>query len=185
MLVPSLATHETTNPLLPATPDLVWGAIVFVVLFVFFIVIVYPRFTTMLDERRAAIEGNIDKASQLQREAEQALATYTAQLAEARTEAAQIRDQAGQDGGKILAELKQQAQTEAARIVSNAQAQIEAERQQALVSLRQEVGALALDLASGVIGESLSDDRTAAAVVDRFLAELDAEQLDAEQKAKS
>ena len=66
------------------------------------------------------------------------------------------------------------ATTEAARVTASAQAQIEAERQSALVSLRSEVGTLAIDLASGVIGESLTDDRKAQNVVDRFLADLEA-----------
>ena len=51
--------------------------------------------------------------------------------------------------------------------------QIEAERQAALVSLRSEVGSLAIDLASGVMGESLADDKKATALVDRFLADLE------------
>ena len=59
---------------------------------------------------------------------------------------------------KIVAEAKDAAPAEAARITATAHAQIEAERQTALVSLRSEVGTLALDLAGGVIGESLSDD---------------------------
>ena len=42
------------------------------------------------------------------------------------------------------------------------------------MSLRAEVGTLALDLASGVIGETLNDDAKATAVVDRFLADLEA-----------
>ena len=68
---------------------------------------------------------------------------------------------------------KETAQAEAARVTANAHAQIEAERQSALVSLRSEVGTLALDLAGGVIGESLSEDTRAQSVVDRFLAELE------------
>ncbi len=44
------------------------------------------------------------------------------------------------------------------------------------MSLRSEVGTLALDLAGGVIGETLTDDQKAQAVVDRFLAELETEQ---------
>jgi F-type H+-transporting ATPase subunit b len=99
---------------------------------------------------------------------------------DARAEAARIREQARADGQAILAELKEQAQAESARIVANAQTQIEAERSAALVSLRSEVGSLALDLASGVIGETLSDDKKAAAVVDRFLAD-----LEADEKAKA
>jgi len=43
-----------------------------------------------------------------------------------------------------------------------------------VVSLRKEVGSLAIDLASGVVGESLSDDKKASALVDRFLADLEA-----------
>jgi F-type H+-transporting ATPase subunit b len=58
--------------------------------------------------------------------------------------------------------------------VANAQVQIEAERQAALVSLRAEVGTLALSLASNIIGETLSDDKRANAVVDRFLVDLEA-----------
>jgi F-type H+-transporting ATPase subunit a len=60
------------------------------------------------------------------------------------------------------------------RIAASAKTQIEAERQAAVVSLRSEVGTLAIDLSSGVIGESLTDDAKAAAIVDRFLADLEA-----------
>ena len=91
-----------------------------------------------------------------------------------RAEAGRIRETAREDGRKIVAEAKDQATSEAARVTATAQAQIEAERQSALVSLRSEVGTLAIDLASGVIGESLSDDRKAQNVVDRFLADLEA-----------
>ena len=42
------------------------------------------------------------------------------------------------------------------------------------MSLRSEVGSLAIDLAGGVVGETLSDDARATAVVDRFLADLEA-----------
>ena len=66
------------------------------------------------------------------------------------------------------------ATVEAARIAQNAQTQIEAERQSAVVTLRKEVGSLAIDLASGVVGEQLSDDAKASAMVDRFLADLEA-----------
>ena len=58
--------------------------------------------------------------------------------------------------------------------MTSAQTQIEAERQSAMVSLRTEVGGIALDLAGNVIGESLSDDQKAQLVVDRFLADLEA-----------
>ena len=162
------------SPLIPALYDIVWSAVCFVVILAVFWKVVLPRMQALLDARSAAIEGNIAKADEAQRKAEAALEEYTAQLADARKEAGEIRDAARDDGKKIVAEAKDAASAEAARLTSSAHAQIEAERQSALVSLRSEVGTLALDLAGGVIGETLSDDAKAQAVVDRFLAELEA-----------
>ena len=172
--------HEATpNPVLPATYDIVWSAVCFIIILVFFWRYVLPRMQKLLDERAEAIEGNIAKADEAQRKAEAALEEYTAQLADARAEAGRIRETAREDGKKIVAEAKDQAVSEAARVTASAQAQIEAERQSALVSLRSEVGTIAIDLASGVIGESLSDDQRAKAVVDRFLADLEASEATA------
>ena len=168
------------NPLLPADYDIIYSAIIFVALLIVVAVFVLPRLNKALDARAEAIEGGLKKAEEAQAAAAAARDEYTAQLAEARAEAARIREQARTDGQAILAELKEQAQAEAARIAANAQAQIEAERAAALVSLRAEVGTLALDLASGVIGESLSDDKKSQALVDRFLAD-----LEADEKAKA
>lgn len=162
------------NPLIPAWYDIIWSSVCFIVILVLFWLYALPRMKKLLDERSAAIEGNIAKADEAQRKAEAALEEYTAQLADARREAGEIRDAAREDGKKIIAEAKDTASAEAARLTSAAHAQIDAERQSALVSLRSEVGTLALDLAGGVIGESLSDDAKAQAVVDRFLADLEA-----------
>lgn len=163
---------ETRNPLIPEPADLIWATLCFVVILIFFWKLALPRMQKMLDARAEAIEGNMAKADEAQHKAEALLEEYTAQLADARSEAAQIREQAREEGKQIVAEHKEQASAEAARITASAQSHIEAERQAALVSLRTEVGSLALDLASGVIGESLNDDSKATGIVDRFLAEL-------------
>ncbi|WP_166870487.1 F0F1 ATP synthase subunit B [Salinibacterium sp. ZJ450] len=171
------AAEATHNPLLPADYDIIWSLIPFALILFLFWKVVLPRMQKTLDARAEAIEGGMKLAETAQAEAAAALDEYNKQLAEARAEAVKIRDQARADGTKILNDLKVQASAEAARITANAQAQIEAERQSALVSLRSEVGTLAIDLASGVIGESLSDDKKASALVDRFLAELEAEEV--------
>ncbi len=173
------AAGETVNPFIPAVYDLFWSAVCFAIILIAFWVKFLPRIKKLLDERAEAIEGNIAKADQAQHKAEALLEEYTAQLADARSEGAKIREQARTDGQKILAELKEQATNEAARVTSNAQAQIEAERQAAVVSLRGEVGSLAIDLASGVVGEVLTDDKRAQAIVDRFLADLEASEAKA------
>lgn len=168
---------ESHNPLLPAPYDILWSFVCFVIILFVFWKVALPKMKDLLDKRSAAIEGNIAKADEAQRKAEAALEEYTAQLAEARKEAGEIREAAREDGKKIIAEAREIASAEAARLIATAHTQIEAERQSALVSLRSEVGTLALDLASGVIGESLSDDAKAKRVVDRFLAELETEKV--------
>lgn len=177
------AAEEQHNLLIPSIPDLVWSTICFLIVLAVFFWKILPNFKKMLDERSAAIEGNIEKADEAQRLAEAALEEYTAQLAEARAEAGSIREQARADGQRILADLKEQATAEAARVTAHAKTQIEAERQAAVVSLRQDVGSLALELASGVIGETLTDDAKANAIVDRFLADLEASETTTTSKA--
>lgn len=171
---------ETKNPLIPEVYDIIWSIVPFVIILVLFWKIVLPAMRKTLDARAELIEGGIKKAENAQAEADAALEEYKKQLAEARAEAARIREQARIDGTAIITELKEQATIEAARVTASAKAQIEAERQSAIISLRSEVGTLAIDLASGVIGETLNDDKKAAAVVDRFLAE-----LEASEKAKA
>jgi len=169
------AEGEASNPLLPAIYDIVWSIIPFALVLLLFWRVVLPRLQKTLDERSEAIEGGIAQAESAQAEAKEALEKYNALLADARTEAASIRDQARAEGTQILQEMKTSAQAEADRIAENAQAQIEAERHQAVLSLRKEVGNLALDLASAVVQERLSEDAKAASVVDKLLADLDKE----------
>ncbi len=169
------AENQPPSPLFPQPYDIIWSAVAFVIILAVVWKYALPRLGAMLDERSALIEGNIEKAAEAKAEADAALEEYRAQLADARGEAGKIREQARADGTKILLELKEQAQAEANRITASAQATIEAERQSALVSLRNEVGSLALSLASGVIGESLTDDKRAASIVDRFLADLESD----------
>jgi len=169
---PEATTETDPSILIPAIPDLVWGTIAFALILGFMLFRFVPKINGALDARSDAIAGGIKRAEEAQAEAKAALEKYNAQLAEARGEAGRIKDEARDDAKNIRAELLEQAQAEAARIVANGQAQIEAERSAALVSLRSEVGTLALDLASGVIGESLTDDKKATGIVDRFLADL-------------
>jgi len=109
----------------------------------------------------------------MQAEAKAALDQYRAQLAEARTEAAQIRDQARAEGQQILEELRAQAQEESARIVARGEEQLAASRQQVINELRGQIGTLAVDLAGRVVGESLADDARQRGTVDRFLDQLE------------
>ena len=168
-----LAASSSTNPLIPSATELILGLIGFVVIFGAFYKVLLPRLQQTLTERTEAIEGGLERAEEAQAEARQLLEQYQAQLADARHEAARLREEAREQGAQIIAEMREQAQAEARRITESAQAQIEAERQQALTSLRTEVGTLATELASRIVGESLTDEARQSRMVDRFLDELE------------
>lgn len=169
-----LAAEGAERPvLIPAYYDLIWSAVIFVILFVLFWRFVLPTYLRVLDERTAQIQGGIEKAEAAQAEADAKRKEYGDQLAEAREEAGRIREQARGEGAAIIAEMRERAQSEAGRVTEQAQRQLEAERQQAVAQLRGEVGRLAVDLAGRVVGESLTDEERQKRVVDRFLAGLD------------
>lgn len=169
----ALLAVEEPSPLFPEPAEIVVGVIAFVLLFLFLKAKVFPIFEKTYANRTEAIEGGIARAEQAQREAEAALADYRGQLAGARQEAAGIRDEARAQAESIRTELREQAEAESARILAAAEAQLRVERQQTLTSLRQEVGGLAVQLASRIVGESLEDEARRRNTVDRFLADLE------------
>jgi F-type H+-transporting ATPase subunit b len=169
----NILAAESSNPLLPPVGEIVVGTITFAILAAVMIKFVVPRFEQIFVARREAIEGGIERAEAMQAEAKAALEQYRAQLADARGEAAQIRDAARAEGQQILEELRTQAQEESARIVARGEEQLAAQRQQIVHELRGQIGTLAVDLAGRVVGESLADDARRSGTVDRFLTELD------------
>jgi F-type H+-transporting ATPase subunit b len=169
----TLADSLTTTPIWPTSSELVLGIICFVVVFGVLGKMLLPRISKTLAEREEAIEGGINRAEQAQAEAAALREQYKAQLAEANRDANRQREAAREEGAQIIAEMREQAQAESRRIVEAAQAQIAAERQQALASLRIEVGSLATELASRIVGESLADTARQGRMVDRFLVELE------------
>ncbi len=167
---------EGIDLFLPAPQEIVWSLIFLVIFVVAFMMFIYPRFTAVLDERSEKIEGGIRKAEKAKAEAAELKAQQEAQIAEARQEAAAIREKARQDGVAIVEAAKQRAEAESERILTAGRQQLEAERISASAQLRGEVGTLASDLASKIVGESLSDDERSRRVIDRFLDDLESVQ---------
>ena len=170
-----LADASTSNPLIPTWSEFIIGIICFVLVFGVLGKILMPRIMKTLEEREDAIQGGINRADEAQAEAQAVLQQYRAQLDDAKHEAARMREEAREAGAQIIAEMRERAEADARRITESAQSQIEADRQQALTSLRAEVGTLATELASRIVGESLTDTARQGRMVDRFLADLEAQ----------
>lgn len=168
-----LAAEGKENPLIPPWPELVIGLIAFVIVFGFLAKKLLPNINKVLDERREAIEGGMEKAEAAQTEAQSVLEQYKAQLAEARHEAARLRQEATEQGTALIQEMRAEGQRQREEIIAAGHAQIEADRKAAAHSLRQDVGKLATDLVSKLVGESLEDHARQSRTIDRFLGELE------------
>ena len=167
------AEGEEHSPLMPIWVEVILSLVVFGLLVLAFKKFVVPNFESTFAERTEAIEGGLSAAADKQAEADAKLAELEKQLADARHEAARIREEAREQGAQIIAQHREQAQAEAERITTNAQAQLEVERAQALSQLKNEVGTIATTLAGRIVGESLDDDDRQKRSVERFIAELE------------
>jgi F-type H+-transporting ATPase subunit b len=149
--------------------------IAFAIMFFLLARYIVPPINRAMTRRQDAIRQQFADLDQARDDAKSAENEFRAQIADARREAARIREEAREQGAAIVAEMREQAQAEANRIVEHAHAQLEADRQQAVTSLRSEVGTLATELASRIVGEALDDQARQSRVVDRFLADLEAQ----------
>jgi F-type H+-transporting ATPase subunit b len=162
------------NPVLPIPEEIVIGAVAFAVLCYILMKYVFPAMEKTFAARVEAIEGGIRRAEEAQRAANQLLEQYRQQLAEARTEAARIREEARADAAGIREEATTQAREESERIIAAGREALAAEREKILREVRREIGGVAVELASRIVGESLADEARQRGTVERFLQEIGA-----------
>ncbi|GAB2991628.1 F0F1 ATP synthase subunit B [Nocardioides montaniterrae] len=147
--------------------------IAFVIMFAIIAKFIIPPINRAMVARQEAIRQQFADLDAAKAEASSAKDEFESQIAEARKEAARIREESREQGAAIIAEMREQAQAESARIVEHGKTQIEAERQAAIASLRAEAGGLATGLAGKIVGEGLEDEARQSRVVERFLSELE------------
>ncbi|MER7007450.1 F0F1 ATP synthase subunit B [Dactylosporangium sp. NPDC000555] len=156
----------------PHVPEIIVGTIAFALLCFVLMKFVFPRMEETFRARVEAIEGGIKRAEEAQAEANQLLERYKEQLAEARTEAARIRDEARADATGIREDILAKAREESDRIIAAGRDALQTERQTIVRQLRTEIGSLAVDLAGRIVGESLEEEARRRGTVERFLQEI-------------
>ena len=164
--------EEEHNPIIPIWQEIVVGLIAFGILCFVLMKFVFPRMEETFRARVDAIEGGIKRAEEAQAEANRLLEQYKQQLAEARTEAASIRDEARADATGIREDILAKAREESDRIIAAGREALQTERQTIVRQLRAEIGSLAVDLAGRIVGESLEEEARRRGTVERFLNEI-------------
>lgn len=173
--LPALIAAEggsSHNPLIPETNELIWGAVCFTVLLILVAKFIFPTINKTFADRSLNIEGKLDQAERERQEAQELLKQYQAKLDAAHDEVRRMLDQARTNADRLEAELRIKAEDQARRIVERAQETIAVERDRAMQELRSEVGTLAVDLASRVVGDSLDRERQLR-LIDQYMTQLE------------
>ncbi|MFV0523114.1 MAG: F0F1 ATP synthase subunit B [Acidimicrobiales bacterium] len=159
---------EVVNPILPTTPELVWGIIAFALLFLLVSFVFLPAAKRVMNDRAASIRADLDAADAARSQAAHASAEVDDQLASARAEAAQILDQARTEGEAERERLISRAEREVTAMREIAESEVRRERDEAMAAVRPQVADLALSAASRVLDRPV-DAAAAAPIVGRFL----------------
>jgi F-type H+-transporting ATPase subunit b len=135
---------------------------------------VRPPVREIIRKQQETIHKQVEASRSAHERLRAAELKYQEALAEARTEAAKIRDAARADGQRIVEEMRAQAEREIERIRQRGQDDLATQRQQVVRELRARIGELTVTSATELVTTHLSDDARRASTVDRFLDELDA-----------
>ena len=162
------------NPIVPKGDELVIGTIAFLIIFTIFWKKLLPSIKKTLDERTDAIEGGMQRAEEAQAAAAALQEEYQRNLTQARHEAASITQHAREQGAEIVAQMRAEGTEQRDNLVASGRAQLDADAAATRAALKGDLGTLAIQLASKIVGESLEDEARQRGTVDRFLAELEA-----------
>ena len=145
-----------------------WLAVIFLLLYLLMARVGLPRVAAMIDARKARIEGDLERATQMKAEAEAVMAAYERSLADARAQAQATLKEAMDRFAAEAAERQRKAAEALAVVTSAAEKRIAEAKTQALSGLR----AVAIDVARTATRKLVGvdvDEGSAAAAVDRVM----------------
>lgn len=158
--------------LMPAAGLLFWMTVVFLIVFFILKKFGFPAIIGMVVARKVFIDDSLKKAHEaneklanIQKEGESILQQAREQQAIILKEAAETRD-------AIVEKAQDKAREEGARLLSEAKAQIETEKQNAIRDIRQQVAELSVQVAEKVLKQKLSSDKEQMDMINRLLDEV-------------
>jgi F-type H+-transporting ATPase subunit b len=157
--------------ILPATEELIWGAICFAAVAFLLSRYAFPKLRETVQARENTIQNALEETEKSKNEAQKLLEDYKKQLAEARSEANRVIEDSRRQGEEVRKEVIARAEKEAEGVVERAREQIEAERDRTVQELQGTIAELSIDLAEKVVGRSL-DGQAQRDMVDAYIKEV-------------
>lgn len=158
---PALAFAEEKSGLdviLPDMNEFIPMLIAFIILVIILAKFGWPIFDGIVKRRDESIKDALKKSEDARIESERLLEEYRKQLADAKSQAAQIIADAKKTGESVQAEIENKARMEADNMIEKAKAAIDSERKAAISDLQGTAADLSISVVARLVGEDLSDD---------------------------
>lgn len=146
-----------------------WSVIVFIILFILLKKFAWSPILGAVKGREESINKALDAAEDARKEVQNLKADNEKLLQEARVERDAMLKEAREIKDKLIAEAKETAQTQADKIIRQAQVVIEGEKQAAVTELKQQVASLSVEIAEKIVKERLADHDKQLKLVDTML----------------
>jgi F-type H+-transporting ATPase subunit b len=163
--------QEAPSLILPETNEIIWGGLAFVVLLVLMWKFALPPVRNMMKQREDRIRDDLERAERARTEAEEELANYRRQVADARNEASRILDEARQSADEVKRQVQAQAEADAGEIRNRAQEDIRLATDRAQADLQHRVAELSIELAEKIVERNLDRD-TQLALVESYIGQV-------------
>lgn len=148
-----------------------WQIIIFVLLLLLLRKFAWGPILGAVNDREEGIKKALDSAEKAKLEMQNLQADNEKLLQEARAEREMMMKEAREIKAKMIADAKEDAKTEADKMVAQAQAAIESEKKSAIAELKQQVASLSLEIAEKVVKHELSDKDKQLKLVEEMLGE--------------
>lgn len=146
--------------------------LVFVIVFLILWKFGFPAIVKMIDERKAYIDENLCKAKEANDKLQNIQKEGEAMLQEARDKQAAIMREAASTRDAIVEKAQAKANDEGARILAEAKAEIDSQKQAAIRDIRTQVAELSVQIAEKILREKLAASDKQNALIDKLLDEV-------------
>ena len=149
-----------------------WTTLIFVVFFILLAKFAWKPILGAVKSREESINNALASAEAARREMQNLTADNERILQEARIERDTLLKEARDMRDKMVADSKQEAQVQGERIIEQAKAAIEAEKNAAMAELKSQVSSLSLEIAEKLLKEELSNKDAQTKLVERMLGDV-------------
>lgn len=154
------------------TPDFglfFWMAVVFILVLAILWKWGFPSIVNMVNSRKEFIDDSLRKAHEANERLANIQKEGEAMLQNAREKQAQILKAAADTRDAIVVKAQEKATNEGSRLLNEAKAEIEAEKQNAIRDIRTQVAEISVQVAEKIVREKLSSDESQMELINKLL----------------